>query len=179
MDFGNIDAARTAVLTSCIALGVSLLNLGWNIAKELWLRPRVRVTVGVMNFMDENGTQLGKKIMVYAVNFGPGVVYLTGITLKARWRDRIRGMARCAGVVTEPRSTSGNSALPEKLEIGAQARFWISYTETGFLKVNWGRVGITDSFDRNHWAPRSKARRARKQYLKDFPPKGRIGEPEA
>jgi hypothetical protein len=154
---------------SAVALIVSLVTFFWNVFKELGLRPRVRVTMKVMVFKYDGG-ETATKILIYAVNFGPGTVYLNSVTLKARWRDRWRGTPKYAGVIVEDRTVYGNSDLPARLDVGQQAQFRLPYYEdSSVLKTPWRRVGITDSFDRTHWVPRKRLRRARKTYLRDFP----------
>jgi hypothetical protein len=80
IDPEKLTPAHVALLISGAALAVSLTALFWNVFKELGLRPRVRVTVNVMAFKYDGHTVT--KIVVYAVNFGPGAVYLNSVTLK-------------------------------------------------------------------------------------------------
>jgi hypothetical protein len=153
---------QVAIVISIIALLVSMGNLGWSIYKELGLRGRVRVSIAVAEqFIQGRGSE--KKILIQAVNMGPGEVHLTSIPLKPpRWADK-DGLYMWGSVMPEP------GTLPVALAVGKQAMILLPYRDDCFLSRRHAGVGLGDSFGRHHWAPRKQLRRAEATYEKDFP----------
>jgi hypothetical protein len=157
-----MTTAQAALVISIIALLVSMASLGWNIYKELGLRARVKVSLNVVEqFIQGRGSE--KKILFQATNHGPGEIHLTSIPLKApRWSKK-EGTYLWGSVMPEP------GTLPVSLAVGKQALLMLPYRDDCFLSVKHARVGLGDSFGRNHWVAKKDLRRAEAAYEKDFP----------
>ncbi len=157
-----MTTAHVALVVSVIALLVSMANLGWNIYKELGLRGRVKVSIAVVEQLIRSvGSE--KKILIQAVNMGPGEVHVTSIPLKApRWTKKAGGF-EWGTVMPEP------GILPVTLAVGKQAMILLPYRDDCFLSRRHARVGLGDSFGRSHWAPKKQLRRAEATYERDFP----------
>jgi hypothetical protein len=154
--------AQIALGISVVALLISLANLGWSIYKEIGLRGRVKVSVAVVEEILQ-GQRPEKKILIQAVNMGPGEVHLTSIPLKApRW-TKSDGRYKWGSVMPEP------GMLPVTLGVGMQKLLLLPYRPDCFLNRKHARVGVGDSFGRSHWAPRKQLRRAEATYENDFP----------
>jgi len=167
MNLQTITAAQVAIFLSALSLAVSFTALGWNIYKELGLKARIKVAVSVIEMIYAEHRE--KRVMFYVVNFGPGAVFVTSLTLKKSWWQRRRSeyKTKFYSLIAEDRTASWDS-LPIKLDVGQQGRFVVPYDAECFLKEKHSRAGVMDSFERYHWARRKRLRRAEKQYEKDF-----------
>lgn len=160
-----------AILISLLSLAISLLSLAWNIFRELGLKARVKVSCVVGTFVSPENRE--NKIIISVVNFGPGEVHVKGVTLKNTWWSRLRGGSRYFLVLPEWDHPI-NTRLPAKLDVGGEASLVVPFDKDCFLSSRVARVGVVDTFNRQHWASRKDLRRAREQYRKDF---GTIHEP--
>ena len=160
-----MNQATVAILISVLSLLVSFAALGWNIYKEIGLRPRLRVSCSVITVV--NGPNRANKIAFMAVNHGPGQIQIKGITLKSTWWARLRGKSKYFTLIPEWDNPL-NTRLPAALAVGDQATFIVPYTSDCFLSSPVAIAGLTDTFNREHWAPRRHLRRAREQFAKDF-----------
>ena len=156
-----MTTAHVAIVISVIALLVSIANLGWSIYKELALRGRVKVSIAVAEqFIQGRGPE--KKILIQAVNMGPGEIHLTSIPLKAPRFSKKSDGYEWGSVMPEP------GVLPVTLAVGKQAMILLPYRKDCFLSRRHARVGLGDSFGRSHWVPKKQLRRAEATYEKDF-----------
>ena len=73
-----------SLLISVIAIGLSGTSLGWNIYRDVVLKPRVKVKAGVRGLfgLGEVGSRPLMKLLVTAVNFGPGDVFCQAVVAK-------------------------------------------------------------------------------------------------
>jgi hypothetical protein len=157
-----MTTAHVAIVISIVALLVSAANLGWSIYKEMGLRARVRVSVAVVEMIGQ-GKRGQKKILFRAVNMGPGEVHLTSLPLKSARRARKEGGYKWGSLLPEP------GGLPVSLPVGKEAHIYVPYEDDCFLRVKHARVGVGDSFGREHWAPKEQLRAAEETYREDFP----------
>lgn len=159
----NVTTGHIAILISSFALAVSFASLAWNVYKELGLRPRVKVSLMVASTVIGPAIPHENRILIRAVNYGPGEVNITSIPLKSLWRHRKGGGYKWASVMPEP------GQLPVNLGVGKEAFLMLAYNPDCFLSVKHARAGLGDSFGRNHWVSRKQLRRAEDTYENDFP----------
>ncbi len=62
-----------AILISFASFGVATIALGWNIYRDIVLKPRLRVSVAKVMITSEV-IDPSDKFMISAVNFGPGKI---------------------------------------------------------------------------------------------------------
>jgi hypothetical protein len=163
-----MSPVNVAIVISAISLVVSLTTLGWNIYKEFCLKPRLKVGVAVVIIGGEavpGGRQ--SKIVFMAVNHGPGEITITGVTLDPTRKEKRSDDITSYLLVHENNSPFG-TPLPATLKVGGEARIIIPYDKDSFLSRRFRRVGLRDSFKRDHWAPAKQLRRAEEEYKKDF-----------
>lgn len=164
----DITRADVAIIISCLALMFTAAHFIWNVRKDRGgIRPRVQVNVVVAQIA-AMGKDRGKAVMFRAVNLGPGEVHLTSLPLKGTWRNPGGRGYKWGSVMPDPKAPYGNS-LPVSLAVGKEALFLVPYEADSFLSVKHARVGVGDSFGRNHWAPKKQLRRAEETYEEDFP----------
>ena len=58
--------------------------------------------------------------------------------------------------------------LPHKLEVGEEFRLFFPYDKECMLKHGWKKIGISDSYDRIHWASKKNVKEAIKKWKEDF-----------
>jgi hypothetical protein len=150
------------------ALFLSVANSLWAIYKEYGLKARVKVSVAVIEIVGDPppGTKQ-TSIRVTAVNFGPGEIMLTSLDLQNTRKTRRNGSTKFGALIADWRSTL-NTPFPAKLARGEQACFIVPYEKNCFLATRHARIGVLDTFDRQHWAPRKALRRAEEQWKKNY-----------
>lgn len=163
-----MSPVNVAIAISAFSLVVSFTSLGWNIYKEFCLKPRLKVGVAVVMIGGEavpGGRQ--SKIAFMAVNHGPGEITITGVTLDPT-RKQKRADDISSYLLFHENDSPFGTPLPATLKVGGEARIIIPYNEKSFLSRKFRRVGLMDSFKRDHWAPAKDLRRAEEEYTKDF-----------
>jgi len=157
------------IVISSAALAIAALSLGWNIYKDVVLRARVIVSVGVKWISSGNGGNLFDKIMVTAVNYGPGKVRFAGmvqIKNAPLWRRLLRKSQWF--VVVPDWNSPYATKFPALLDVGEEVTIVLPYDSECFLAEPVTHVGLSDSFGRFHWAARRQVRQAIHQFRKDF-----------
>lgn len=168
-----------SLIISIFAVGVSLFALGWNVYRDLVLKPRLRVKVGLgRELPHEDGTTVvissftrnppeQSFVFLEAINYGPGPIKCTGFYTyrrKSRWCnagfligriDTMPGHQLC-------------SSLPKVLSVGESAYMVIPYGPNCFLAQPWDSIGFKDSFGRYHKANARSFRRLKSAYRRDY-----------
>ncbi len=162
-----IDLGAVAIFISVFSILIAAFSLGWNIYRDVILKPKVKVAFGVRTIHSPAMAPTDHVILT-ATNFGPGDVKLSMIQAKntSLWK-RITRKAQYAVIIhdyTNPMSAQ----LPTKVEVGDKIDLLLPYDEDCTLKSGFTHVGISDYYGRVHWAPRTEIRKAVERYRKDF-----------
>jgi hypothetical protein len=170
MDGWSFQQAVTVVL-SVLSIGIAATALGWNIYRDVILRPRLRVHFGIYQVHSPGTGEPPSPSMlnVAGTNHGPGrlVVVMVHAWVAPFWRRLLR--CPICGVVPHDFRNPLSSRLPGKLDVGETVNLFMPYSATCFLKdKRVTHVGLADSFGRFHWAPRRCVREARREWMKDF-----------
>ena len=157
-----------AVLISIGALVISAFSLGWNVYRDVILKPKLRVRFGIRQIAT-NGKVSDELIFLSCTNFGPGEINCTGVVIA---RDsivrRLRKQWRLAiGVPDYDQPTC--SKLPQRLEMAADLNLVFILKADCILAYRPSRIGICDSYGRTHWAPNREIREAVTAFIKRFP----------
>jgi len=152
------------IVFSVISLAFSVFALGWNFYRDVILKPRLQVLIGVQAIVGQHGVE-GTFITLSAVNFGPGVIHLNGIYLKESsvWK-RLRRKVKHGFIRDMVRENPSVWTLPCKLEVADKATFLLRLELSRFLTEAWNYVGLGDTFGRVHWASKCSLAHARKEY---------------
>src|SRR5438105_1447863 len=142
MLFGCCGVTADRIL-SIVAIILSGAAIGWNIYRDVLLKPRVRVSARVMFGITKIADQPIRVFLLSVVNFGPGVVLLKSATVRERslLRDLLRGARQWIVVVPFEQ-------LPRKLQPGESVDFTFNYDEKLFLRERFTQIGIFDTFAR-------------------------------
>jgi hypothetical protein len=166
-------APLIALAVSMFALIASSLSLGWNVYRDVVLKPRLKVKFGIKYIVrpgdDETPTQTSPPLLeLSGTNHGPGEVVCQGAVV--RIHSLIRSFFRefPYGFVQPDFANPFCSKLPSRLAIGDQVKVIFPYSRECFLEATPILIGITDSFGRVHWASRRELKRACRQHHKDF-----------
>ena len=164
----NSEAAL-ALFISVLSFGTAALSLGWNIYRDIVLKPRVRVTAIIGSIMTAGVKEVGStNIGISAVNHGPGTTTLSLITLKKtslfKWLARKQEFATTFYDYKNPAS----GKLPCKLGVGEKIVLFFPYNATCFLKENMSHIGISDTFGHTHWMKTSQVKNMNARWRKDF-----------
>ena len=153
-----------SIAISLLSFGMAAVALGWNIYRDVLLKPRVKVGFCLVELTGDGIAKSLKKISLDAINMGPGIVHLGMIVWKATSLVRRLLLLGKKGVIVCQQQPLG-AALPCKLEVGENATFLFDRDDQ-FMEANFTHIGIRDSFGRCHWAPRMDVRIA-KRLLKE------------
>lgn len=154
---------------SALSLIVASLALGWNIYRDVILRARVHVSFAVVTIVTPGVGVHGKHLRLTAVNHGPGNVRVEMIVGRSgsKWAALV-GRARHFFILND-QSNPLNPRLPAQLAVGDSLTLLLPHDEKSLLGSDALRIGVSDSFGRQHFAPRGDLTRARRTFVKDFP----------
>jgi hypothetical protein len=149
------------IVISVLSLSVAVFSLGWNVYRDVILKPKLKVTFMLASIVTV-GIGSEDRILLSAVNMGPGALNLQMIHTRTSswWRILLRVVQH--GVITYNNPADG-SALPMKLNVGDTADFPFEYGAP-FIAEKFTHIGIRDSFGKVHWARRRDVRRAKRLY---------------
>ena len=159
---------------SAVALVLSGFALGWNVYRDVIMKPKVVVRFAVVKLFGGGQSQLqqtGTYLNMTATNHGPGAVELNMISGKVagflqRMSRRVQHF-----VILADYTNPMNPQLPKRLDVGEVLNLYLPYDKDCFLgnKPKSTHIGISDSFGRVHYAPRKEVKVARKAFDGDHP----------
>lgn len=160
---------KIALIVSIGSAIVASLALGWNIYRDIVLKAKVIVSFSVIFIFHETLPDRPKYLNITATNFGPGVVSLDTIVAADRplWRRLFRRVRYA--MINPDYSNPLSGRLPAKIETGDKIVLLLPYNDQCLLSHKFTHVGLTDFFDRTHWAPASDLKKAHAKWLRDFP----------
>ncbi len=160
---------ETVLFISVLSLVTAALSLGWNIYRDIVLKPRVRVTAIIGPILTPGVKKVGPTyIGISAINHGPGTTTLSLISLKKtslfKWLARKQEFAIILPDYENP--ASGN--LPYELGVGERIFLPFLYDSECFLKMNMSHIGILDTFGRTHWMKTSQVKKMNVRWREEF-----------
>jgi hypothetical protein len=154
---------QIALVVSFFSVIVASLALGWNIYRDIILKPKVEVTFDAVTLYSKSWPHQPQYLNLKAINFGPGVVNVNNVRARNAplWRRVLRKEVRNA--IIFPDYTNQMSArLPAKIEV------LLPYDKECFLNSKFTDVGFNDYYGRTHWAPRRQLKKVYAKWRKDF-----------
>lgn len=147
------NAPIVALVFSFLAVLLSAFALAWNIARDLFLKARLKVSIGI-KVITHAGRNSPPFVEVRGVNHGPGVLPCHMIVGERRnWFGKLKERF----VILEDHVHMGTTKLPDRtLQIGGEVSYCVNLSDASFLTELplATRVGISDRFGRIHWASR-------------------------
>ena len=162
---------------SVLAFLVSAFSLGWNIYRDVVMKPKLRVTFGVRRMINADGHMGPPFLSLSGTNLGPGQITCRMPTIKTKSSSLLRRLImrpQYAHLVHDHRNPFC-SKLPLRLNMAEDFNLVFPYDADCFLHARPTHVGVSDTFWRVHWAPRRELKEAIARYKADFPsgPTGR------
>jgi hypothetical protein len=172
-------------ITSLAALAISAFALGWNVYRDVVLKPRLRVSVGI-DSINQDDEWHGPFVAVRMVNLGPGQITIDSRVMAHRPLLKVIAWytARLLhiSVIGRPIAPAFNwpmeyamivpdytnpysVKLPKRLEVGEKAILLLPCKRGSFLAEDPTHMGVTDSFGRYHWASRESLECAKRRYV--------------
>jgi len=146
-----------------------MFALGWNVYRDVILKPRVKVSVAKATLIMPHGPNTDH-LTIKAVNHGPGQVRLNTIRFK-RLSLFGRLLKRSQyGVIVHDYENPLSGTLPKMLEVGDTLSFFFPWDRDSFLSSKPTHLGLDDTFGRFHWASKRELKTAYKEWKKAFPP---------
>lgn len=158
---------EAALLISAISLGIAGLSLGWNIYRDIVLKPRAKVSVSHIILVPPH-VRNTPHFKISAVNHGPGVIRLNIIRFKNAtfWQRITRSWTH--GVLAHDWENPLSGQLPKSLEVGETLDLLFPWQEDNLFEARPTHVGIMDSFGRTHWCPTKNIRKTQKKWDEAF-----------
>ena len=165
----------TGFILSIAAVLVAGLSLGWNIYRDVIIKPRLKVSLSFSSIIRRSAAtnpfvcsnenivpRTGGFVLLEAVNHGPGEIRCTIIMGAKR-----RGIGRQKRwVIFSDDHHEASMALPTTLSVGQPLRLVIPF-ESGVLDGQIDKIGIKDAFGRIHWAPRKTLKKMTAVFQRD------------
>jgi hypothetical protein len=163
-----MTTAHIAIIISLISASIAGLSLGWNIYRDVILKPKLEIFFGIRSLVGPGIGGTPEYLVLTATNFGPGTTTATMIYTEetSLWKKLLRKTKHAVVIHDYKNPLSGT--LPKKLEVGDKLDLLLPYNEECFLRKNWNRVGLYDIFGRFHSAKWNQIREARKRWINDF-----------
>jgi hypothetical protein len=130
----------------------------------------LRVYFSMMGFVGD-GPWRDPFLNLSVTNHGPIGCTITHVQIEVAERHGKRGRRRgvinpLKNVSVDPQATEGPfTNLPRKLDVGERfsLHFWAG--ENSFIGEEVIRVGVTDSFSREHWCPQKQVRKVQREFF--------------
>lgn len=159
---------QIAIILSVFSVLVSALALGWNIYRDVILKPRVRVWFAVVSILSEGSPEAPQYLNLKVTNHGPGSLKISNICVRdaSLWKMALRRV-KLAIIIPDDRNPMSEK-LPSKVEVGDKIEILLPYNKHCFLNGSFTHVGVSDYYGRRHWAPKKQLREAYKAWERDF-----------
>ena len=159
---------QLALIVSFVSVLISSVALGWNIYRDIILKARVRISFSVVFILHESLPERPQYLNICATNFGPGAITLSIIIAKESplWRRIVR--KEKYAMINPDYTNPLSGRLPAKLEVGDKLELLLPFVQDCLLARPFSKVGISDYFGREHWAPRKDIVRARSEWKREF-----------
>jgi hypothetical protein len=165
---GTMQQTDIAIAISLVSAFVAAISLGWNIYRDVILKPKVVVTLAIKNLISAGTPKSPDMVGISAVNHGPGSIIINSITLKETsvWKRILRKEQHAFLVhdYTNPYSDK----LPKKLDVGETLNLFGPFDKECFSKHPFTHLGLADSFGRVHWAKRKSMARIRSRWIEKY-----------
>jgi len=147
-------APLVALCVSILALSASFLSLGWNIYRDVVLKPRLKVAFGIKSMLREDEeyrlSEMGPPLLILEItNHGPGEVVCSGAVAKTESFAFLRSLFGKLPYrfITPDFKHPLCFRVPYRIVVGEKIQIIFPYNQECFLAEAPMRIGINDSFD--------------------------------
>jgi hypothetical protein len=163
---------QIAILISTASFVLAAIALGWNVYRDIILKPRLRVSVNHVR-MHVEGRKPSSKFLVSAVNFGPGKIRLGMVRFKeSSFLKRIFKKLKFGFLIHDYKNPLSGK-LPATLDVGEKIDLVFPWDEDCLAGESPTHIGILDSFGRFHWAPSKDVKKVKEDWRKSFVVEGK------
>ena len=137
-----MELAQLAIVISVSSAAIAAISLGWNIYRDVILKPKAVVAVSRQNIISPGSAPSPDYIGISATNHGPGTVTLNSLILrntslwKKLWRDESHA------VLFHDYTNRLSDNFPKKLDAGETINLFVNYDNDCFLKDDYNNIGI-------------------------------------
>ena len=166
-----------AIGISLFSLFIATIALGWNIYRDVILKPRLRLSLmnGVIASPGEKDPP--RRVTLTITNFGPGKSRPKGLHLrKTSWWRRILRRQEFAFLMQDYEDPLSGK-IPCELEVGAGVTLTFRHLPNIFLEGDFNQIGVVDSFGKTHWCSRQNYREVKKSYFETRSARTRTAAP--
>lgn len=170
-----MSTADWALIVSLCSMAIALASFVWNVwSKFIFPKGKVDVGFAVMTTYSRDGVKGQSAVSITATNLGPNQVTVYCAIARGK-RRRLGTKAGILGILNPYRQfpydleTDGpfSSGLPKKLGVGEQLTLYFPLVKDWFEGDELVCFGVSDTFGRNHWAPRRLTRTVRERVLEE------------
>jgi len=157
-----------SLFISVIAVAIAALALGWNIYRDIILKPKVRTKLGVSTLVTPGSSNQEEYVLLEPTNFGPGIVTIGSIVVKntSFWKKLFK--KEILAIIICDYENPLSAQLPAKIEVGSKISLLLRYDRECFLNQEWTHVGVYDYYGKFHSTPKKQIKEARELWLRDF-----------
>lgn len=163
-----MSESEIAILISVVSAVIAAFSLGWNVYRDVVLKPKVVVTFGKKNIFQAGMPPSPDYVGITAVNHGPGTVTLNSIVLKETSLIKKILKKQKYAVLNHDWHNPYSGRLPVKLEVGEGVDLFVDFDKECFLKHPFTHLGLNDSFGRSSWAKKSAMKHNRKKWQEKY-----------
>lgn len=159
---------QLALIVSVVSALIASLALGWNIYRDVVMKPRLVVSVAVVTILHDSLPELPRFVNLTAVNHGPGTVTISSIIAMntSIWHRMTRTVQYA--YVTPDYANPYGGRIPAKLEPGGKVELLLPFDRDCVLGQMLSHVGVNDFYGRKHWASRASMKLARAAWRREF-----------
>lgn len=159
---------QLALIVSIASALIASLALGWNIYRDVVLKPKVVISFSIVVIVHESLPERPQYMNITGSNFGPGALTLSSIVAREAtlWRRLLRKVRYA--FITPDYTNPMSERLPKKLEPGDKVNLLLPFDRECLLSHNFTHVGLTDYYGRSHWAPRNDMKKAQAEWAKEY-----------
>lgn len=157
-----------SILVAGFSLCVSAVSLGWNVYRDILLKPRAKVRLSLMTLLHPAFPDRPEFLRLSVTNLGPGQLRIKG-TYARKWSFLLKLLrkTKLAFYTPDYRNPAG-AQLPFTLEVGEDAGILFPWRVDCLLQEDYTHIGVIDSYGRLHWAPADDITELRSEYEKAF-----------
>lgn len=163
-----MDGSIIALSLSIFSIVIATFSLGWNVYRDVVLKPRVNVTFGVKKVYQEGRPPSPDYIGMTIVNHGPGNIVVNSLVLKETSLLKKIFRKEKFAILNHDWNNQYSGKFPVKLEVGDGVDLFVNFDEKCFLAHQFTDLGVNDSFGRTSWAKKSAVTRNRRLWIEKF-----------
>lgn len=156
-----VQTADWALVISLFSLVVSAASFIWNVwSKFIYPKPVLRVSFALVQIVGNDLDWVPEVLRLSATNMGPGDITLTHALVKLTGHFGVTtGFGLLSTLEDFPRHLDHRRGafgvgFPAKVAVGETYSAYLVPAHQRLARGDYQRIGFTDSFNRNHWAPR-------------------------